>query len=78
MTNAEKAQELVSNPANDYKSTEDLCWMMAEWKEQQMIERAVEWLKTNAGKYIKGSLSASNYCTEHCIDDFKEAMKEAI
>jgi len=47
---------------------------MAEWKEQQMIERAVEWLRANAGKYIKGCLSTSNYCTEHCIDDFKEAM----
>ena len=38
MTNAEKAQELVSNPANDYKSTEDLCRMMAEWKDKQLSE----------------------------------------
>ena len=49
---------------------------MAEWLKERMIEKAVEWLEANAGKYIKGSLSTSNYCTEHCIEDFKKVMNE--
>lgn len=34
-----------------------------------------DWLKENAYKYVKGSLSASNYCTEHLISDFKHNFK---
>lgn len=29
-----KANELCNDPANDYKSTEDLCIMMAEWADE--------------------------------------------
>ena len=41
MTNGEKALELCNDPKNDYKSTADLCEMMAEWKEKEMLDCAV-------------------------------------
>lgn len=41
MTNREKALELCNDPKNDYKSTDDLCVMMAEWKEKEMLDCAV-------------------------------------
>lgn len=36
MTNEEKALELCNDPKNDYKSTADLCVMMANWKDEQL------------------------------------------
>ena len=39
------------------------------------IEDAIYWLRENAYKYVKGSLSSSNYCTEHLISDFKNNFK---
>jgi len=80
MTNEEKALKLadlckvpddedryfISNRCEIY----DKCLEMAAWKEQQMIEKAVEWLepvfKDLAGYYCGGDL----------IEDFKKVMKE--
>ena len=44
------------------------CQEMAEWKQQQMIDKACEWLKANADEWIA---SHSNIF----IDIFKKAMK---
>lgn len=45
---------------------------MAKWKQQQMIEKAVDWLKENEARYW-----SSEYDTpQRLLDDFKEAMEE--
>lgn len=45
---------------------------MAKWKQQQMIEKAVNWLKENEAGYW-----SSEYGTpRRLLDDFKEAMEE--
>lgn len=52
------------------------CQEMAEWKEQQMIEKACEWLKDNANDYLDW------YDWEQCrvnkdelLYDFRKAME---
>lgn len=49
-----------------------------EWKEQQMIEKAVEWLKNNIHDYYNGDseFAVCNWLTEdEFINNFKKAMK---
>ena len=43
---------------------------MAEWKEQQMIEKAVKWIKSQMIPYGTSPLAIFNY-----IEEFKQAMK---
>lgn len=81
MTDEEKAREIAKNDAlygkdPDNNSKTDECYIaaleMAAWKEEQMIEKAVEWLKKNL-TYIHPRKG-----TEECIvniSKFKEAMK---
>lgn len=51
MTNEEKARELIGCPCPTKIRNCEACFdrikvlEMAEWKEQQMIERAVEWIR---------------------------------
>lgn len=44
---------------------------MAAWKEQQMIEKAVEWLKNN----IDFHDNSGGYERERKLQDFKKAME---
>lgn len=84
MTNLEKADELYPY----YEDMTDLETFQiasrrtgfiagAEWKEQQMIDKACEWLKDNANDYLDW------YDWEQCrvdkdelVYDFKKAMEE--
>lgn len=88
MTNEEKARELgdrlinaVGHTVKDRKEIIDITNEMIEWKEQQMIEKAVEWLKERAEHYYGVEGEYSNkvgliFCKEELLEDFKEAMME--
>ena len=75
MTNEEKARELAArfgfldDCIGDEKERFKTAMEMAAWKEQQMIEKACEWLepvfKDIAGYYYGGEL----------IEEFKKAME---
>ena len=39
-----KVNEVCNDPNNDWKSTWDLCQMMAEWADKTMIEKALKFL----------------------------------
>ena len=83
MTNEEKAQEIIGcNRENCLEcggslSVEKGCVSfrrmieMAEWKEQQMVEKAVEWIKSQMIPYGTSPLAIFNY-----IEEFKQAMRE--
>lgn len=74
MSNEEKAKEISYNQAENFtlhggtieRKFFESAMEMAEWKEQQMIEKACNWL-------IKGGYFVNN--TEN-IEDFRKAMEE--
>ena len=71
MTNAQKAEELVSNPTNDYKSTQDLCLMMAEWKDKQtfyVVTRCEEHDDYVERLFVDGQ-KAKDYCNRFKDND---------
>lgn len=44
----------------------------AEWADKTMLEKACEWLRTNADSYCNGTDIAVNAM----VEDFKQAMEE--
>lgn len=73
MTNEKKALQLaglneISEEERYYQSSKceiyDKCLEMAAWKEQQMIEKACDWLKK------------STILADTTIERFKQAMEE--
>ena len=78
MTNEQKSKEIY----NKYKYDKNLnklatesaafnaAMEMAEWKEQQMIEKAVKWIKSQMIPYGASPLAIFNY-----IEEFKQAVK---
>lgn len=81
MTNEEKARELAikstkyidDNGKEMYNAfVEAALQEMAEWKEQQMIEKACEWLNDNLASFWQCKL----YDDITFIDDFKKVMEE--
>lgn len=98
MTNEEKARTLslqdhLSNddyalcPSNDTiirLNAYGAAMKMAEWKEKEMIEKAVKWMEDNINNYIvndqyelpNGSMSRDWLKVKsECFTDFKKAMK---
>lgn len=93
MTNEDKARELscvnylteedeLLGPPEDVKIRINSYWAamkMAEWKEQQMIDKAVDVLEKTTHDYFDGDLEfmvADCYLTkEGFIEDFKKFMK---
>ena len=82
MTNEEKAKEIASkyerwNIEEDesdgaYKGALE----MAAWKERQIIEKAIEWLKKNADSYTwYNEFEGESGMIEEFIEDFKKAME---
>lgn len=49
---------------------------MAEWKEQQMIEKSCEWLQKHAEEFMPASYSLQKYQTNRLLYYFKKEMKE--
>lgn len=61
-----------STSMGDYGLKEMLVMEAMKWKQKQMIEKAVKWLKENEARYW-----SSEYDTpRRLLDDFKEAMEE--
>lgn len=96
MTNEEKSKEIsVNNRMTYVESVNDgntyvvnsqgECYQsameMAKWKEQQMIEKAVEWLKDMVCYYSYWDYNGDTYekeiavDTDQMIEDFSKAMK---
>lgn len=90
MTNEEKAQEICEKHRRYNPPCSSLeCYLsaieMAEWKEQQMIEKAFKWLDkhfdVNIYEEIGGRKSAEILTydfksIDDMIDDFKKYMEE--
>lgn len=86
MTDLEKAQEIIGGGCNrqgchecggglsvaegcvEFRHLKE----MAEWKEQQMIEKAVNFLNEN----LMRTLLFDKYDKENFIDNFRKAMEE--
>lgn len=54
---------------------------MAKWKENQMIKKAIEWLKENTSSYMsiyweQGGYATQEYDIDKMINDFKKSMEE--
>lgn len=88
MTPEEKAEELgkkYSKPCHgigdcEFEATQ-AALEMAQWKEQQMIEKVVKWLENNYSYYEQtyadvGGYIFSDFDIDKMLIDFKQAMKE--
>lgn len=77
ITNEEKVRELIGCPCPTKIRDCEACFdrikvlEMAKWKEQQMIEKACEWIFSNHIHYPNNRIK-----TEQIIKDFKRAMEE--
>ena len=74
MTNDEKAEELVKKHIFD-SNHHETAMEMAQWKEQQMIEKAAEWLLC----WLTSDhpcMPITNTGIKEFINDFKKAMEE--
>lgn len=61
-----------STSMGDYGLKEMLVMEAMKWKQKQMVEKAVKWLKENESSYW-----SSEYDTpQRLLDDFKKAMEE--
>jgi len=61
-----------STSMGDYGLKEMLVMEAMKWKQKQMVEKAVKWLKENEARYW-----SSEYDTpQRLLDDFKKAMEE--
>lgn len=81
MTNEEKAK-LISEQFHCDDVAYDAAEQMAEWKEQQMIDKACEWLKNNIVSSSNDTCiytaSSHNISKEDFIVNFKKAMEEQL
>lgn len=77
MTNEEKIEKMLKF-FHGSRTLKDLLLEMAEWKEQQTIGRAVEWLKKNAGTYHRFDVNENRFFYNYnaMIDAFQQAMEE--
>ena len=48
----------------------------AEWMQERMIEKAVEWIRTNWREYINGPDKDGCIAFAHWENDFRRAMEE--
>jgi len=80
MTNEEKAKEIgqkwYNDGANEVAFRSAL--QMAKWKDEQMIEKACEWLKHNAEHftYISAHSGDAKISEHKLIEEFEKAMEE--
>lgn len=77
MKDEEKARKLIeeiypSKSLGDYGLKEQLLLKAMEWKQQQMIEKAVEWVCLNAELYGGFNTMQLNIM----VEQFKKAMEE--
>ena len=51
---AKKVNEICNDPNNDWKSTWDLCQMMAEWADRTMLDKFCEFMQSCEGYVVSG------------------------
>lgn len=78
MTNEEKARELAfaycfNGVCLDEKTAYDILIQMSAWKEEQMLEKAMEWFRTKLPHML---LEHNPISTDGIFEDFKQAMME--
>lgn len=87
MTDLEKAQELAIKYCKEIDShgkevynigCEIACNEIAKWKEQQMIEKACEWLENNMHDYFDGNSEFAVAIDFITCDKFVEKFKKAM
>ena len=88
----EKAREMTMNKQDEEKAIElssiyeiyeakdtdvyHACLEMAAWKQEQIIQKAVEWLNDNQRAYREYDESGFYHeKSQHFIEDFKKAME---
>lgn len=89
MTREEKANSLGqmyfpdeaniwARPNYEAKFVSDACMQMAEWERKMLIEKAVNWLVTNASDYAISTTGDDDDCVVSLdmLEDFKKAMEE--
>ena len=75
MTIQEKANELCNDPKNDYKSTEDLCIMMADI----VVDSVAKWLENHAAEYARlDSISEDYSMSGNFIEAFKNHVNNCL
>lgn len=50
----------------------------AEWMKERVIEKAVEWIRTNWREYINGPDKDGCIAFAHWENDFRRAMEEEV
>ena len=83
MTNENKAKEFYHKYRESHlnlapeSAAFNVALEMAEWKEQQMIDKAVEWLKENTSCYASfdDDIISDTENKNNFINDFKQVMK---
>ena len=48
-----KVNEVCNDPNNDWKSTWDLCQMIAEWADKTMLDKVCQWLDKEMEDYVE-------------------------
>lgn len=81
MTNERKALELSSISKYDFTIEESNAAYNAaieamKWKEKQMIEKAIEWLRENIYNRVYECGDRLGFPTADFLADFKKAMEE--
>ena len=81
ITDNQKAQEISDSyymPDTGFNREDlyDAGMEMAQWKEEQMIEKACEWLKDNANDYLDWyDWESCRVNIDELLYDFRKAMK---
>lgn len=89
MTREEKARSLGqmyfpdeaniwARPNYEAKFVSEACIQMAEWERKLMIDKAVNWLVTNASDYAISTTGDDDDCVVSLdmVEDFRKAMGE--
>lgn len=79
----ELAQQYFPNEANIWARenleamyVSEACMRMAEYIEQELIEKAKKWLFKNVYKHVDDKLTMTFRYTEDAMEDFEKWMKE--
>ena len=88
MTNEEKAKEIargcfskrtVDLPVNKLEQIiiKDACLKAMGWKEEQVIEKAIQWLKEHVKEYADvDDYDKVDFSLYTFLEDFEQSMKE--
>ena len=70
-------QNIWARPNYEAKFVSDACMQMAEWERKMLIEKAVNWLVTNASDYAISTTGDDDDCVVSLdmVENFKKAME---